>query len=258
MQMIKRRVDVVRSVALLGLLFCYLILPSCTVTKRYFGSGYHVEWKKNFGKEKTPESNHDKITLSEENTSYQENAAKEPVVMPEVYTLESKSNNVTESLQIEVQTHQKLVEKSDLTDSEFKLKPETMNQVEPASTSEQQSDEIKDTPKKTEPLTWVAMALFIASLIFGIWVGALFSSAFTMVLGMTFLGFAGVLFGLVLIFFVFSLISFIRIKRNPGMYKNKALTKVLLGISMVALTAAGIILSIALAFDSSKPMMQGW
>ena len=52
-----------------------LMLPSCTVTKRYFGSGYHVEWKKNFGKEKTPESNHDKITLSEENT-----LALEPIV----------------------------------------------------------------------------------------------------------------------------------------------------------------------------------
>ena len=175
MQMIKRRVDVVRSVALLGLLFCYLILPSCTVTKRHFGSGYHVEWKKNFGKEKTFESKQSEIALREELTTHQEELDQGLVVIPEVHTPEDKSRNESESIQIEAQKQLESIEKPKLIDSEKIRNPETIQQVEPELTSEQPRDEIKGAPKKTEPLTWVALT-FVLGLGLSCLLIALFSS----------------------------------------------------------------------------------
>lgn len=135
LQMIKRRVDVFRAVAFLGLLFCYLMLPSCTVTKRHFGSGYHVEWKKNFGKEKTFESKQSEIALREELTTHHEKIDKEPVVIPEVHTPENCIRNESEPIQNEAQTQLESIEKPELTDSEIKHKPETIQQGEPKLTS---------------------------------------------------------------------------------------------------------------------------
>ncbi|MNU64108.1 hypothetical protein D3C71_533780 [compost metagenome] len=108
---------------------------------------------------------------------------------------------------------------------------------------------IPEVKKKTEPLTWVSLALFIG---IGISIGliSIFSSFLYLGTGI-FLG------GLALVMFICSLISLIKVHRNPDRYKNKGLTKFMFTLSILCLVAVAIYLLSVVAIASMKPMMQG-
>lgn len=225
-------------------LLSILLLVGCTITKRQFNSGYHVEWKKSHSTKKNETA---KLNLNE----LKDDPSNEPEVQ-----LNSFIVFAVDSMDLIPSKNEELVV------DQLALKetsPKEIEESEPVAVQnpqiqekrvEQVQDEVVDeVERKTEPLTWVSLILF-----FGIGIAAgliaIYSSFF-------YLGAGIFLAGLAIILFICALISFIRIHRHPERYKNKWLTKLVFLITILSLVAAGICLIAAVAVNSMTPMLQG-
>jgi hypothetical protein len=218
---------------LLFTLLSILLLVGCTITKRHFGPGYHVEWKKSYSKTENEEEKEKVMAFREDNPietkssiapqsdSISSNTAKEEIIAGEpVCDVISMETIETAAQQIEKKS--------------FPEKDEPVD------------DEVK---QKTEPLTWVSLILlFVAGSALGIigWYGSIL-----------FVGTGILITCLMIAMFICSLVSLIRIHRDPNRYKNKGLTHFLFSVSIICLISAAIYLIGISALASMSPMLQG-
>ncbi|MNJ83018.1 hypothetical protein D3C87_04320 [compost metagenome] len=217
---------------LLFTLLSFCMLFACTITKRHFGSGYHIEWKRNLDEKKNDENPQEKLPLevSELRASSEEiEATKSDVVTPEVSLKEIKEDTVS------------------LTDGRKVNKTVGMQCVTPQQqvdnlSLQDQGEPAPEVKKKTEPLTWVSLAL-----LFGIGISIILISVFSSFL---YLGTGIFLSGLILVMFICSLISFIRIHRHPDRYKNKEMTNILFFFFSTCLIIAVLYLLLTVAVSS--------
>lgn len=212
---------------LLFTLLSFCMLFACTITKRHFGAGYHIEWKRNLHEKhetKENESSREKVSLE---TSELRDLAEEikipesDTIIPEIPLKEIKGNTLSSTEEEELKT--------------------------PVGTrciaSQQDLDQpIPEVKKKAEPLTWVSIILFLG---IGISVGLI-----TIFSSFLYLGTGIFITGLVLVLFICSLISFIRVSRHPDRYKNKGLTNFMFAFSVTCLIVAALYLLYVGAMES--------
>ncbi len=224
---------------LLFTLLSLLLLVSCTVTKRHSGPGYHVEWKKFYyktesdvEKEKVVNAKDDCPLESENSTTHQTDSL-------------SYSNSQEEKIALEEGVLDEILISGTIENAETE---NPSQQIEKTSLPEKEEPEFQ-IKQRTEPLTWVSLILlFVAGIALGI------IAAYGSIL---FVG-AGILITCLMIaMFVCSLISVIRIHRDPIRYKNKGLTYFLFSLSFICLITAALYLIVISALASMTPMLQG-
>lgn len=203
---------------LLFILLPLLLLVGCTVTKRHFGPGYHIEWKKSYSKTEH-EAHQLNVTYLRRESSVISDENKE---IPEVI-----STDTIHRVEL-ISPHQLEISIEEPTGfSETPVQSEIKAVIE----SDQILDEevpIDGPKRKVEPFTWAALgALFLGLLL-------LLTISFDLALG--------VLTGLGILMIIFSIISLIRIVRHPELYKGKGLTWTLFWLSMAGIGGILVIL----------------
>lgn len=203
---------------LLFILLPLLFLVGCTITKRHFGPGYHVEWKKSYSKTEH-EAHQLNITDSGKESSVMSDENKEIPEMISTDTMHRAELISPDQLEILIE------EPTDLSETPVQ------SELKPVIESDQISgDEVPvDEPKrKVDPFTWAALgSLFLGLLL-------LLTIGFDLALG--------VLTGLGILMIIFSIISLIRIVRHPELYKAKGLTWTLFWLSMAGISGILVIL----------------
>ncbi|WP_343631284.1 hypothetical protein [Fluviicola sp.] len=209
-----------------------LVFDSCTITKRHFGSGYHVEWNKKW-KENEAASVAEKQDAPSDTLYAQATPVSKPdsdklpsKKEPKVVVIEtvSEKEGVTENLTVgETGIAEKTVQDGITSGDET-----VQEQVKTATAADDQPTDAAP-KKKVEPLTWVAFAFLLAGIGFGFLPLSLFSS-FALPLILFFLFF--------LIAFINAVSSAIRIKRNPEKYKAKGFTWLVLVLSSICFVYA--------------------
>lgn len=200
-----------KQLNLLFLILAVNFICSCTITKRHFGSGYHIEWNQKIR------------TASDTNAEESSGMKSTDKYTTKKNTLETESllTDPPESLeQVVVAAIPKVEEKQVIEDQkeESPLKSEVEIQlsreiktIEPQATKEK-DDEIEEVPKqKLHPLMW------------GIW--AMWSVAIACIFFVTF--YAEALIGVSLGFFIaliFALIVLRSLRKNPGKNRFKGLS----------------------------------
>ncbi|WP_343634659.1 hypothetical protein [Fluviicola sp.] len=216
-----------------------LSLTACTITKRHFGPGYHVEWKKSHSEE--------------EHQSNKENQSDYPEDHPgksEITVQVTSSPSPIDSIRPKVSQKSEVILGD--TEADVASYPENsksaFNEDFPMQMDQPSLEDPKEEPaKKTEPLTWVAFILLV-----GIGISAGLISMYSSFL---YLGAGIFLTGLALLLTVFAFISFVRVVRNRDRYKNKGLTYLLFFISITALFVGAVYLIAVSALSSMTPIM---
>lgn len=196
------------TLLLLALLF------SCTITKRHFGSGYHIEWKKAHAK---TDNEPDPANIIDSGQEHSIRSEESKVITESI--IQADSVNITEEISSnsqEVVVQEQMIVSE--TRSEFReeqlLKSELI---------------IKDDPiepkRKVEPFTWIALGCLGLAIIAAI-------IGFSIVAGEVPLMIALIHY---FIFVVSSMISVNHIRRNPDAYKGKGLSWTLFGLSLATI-----------------------
>ena len=215
-----------------------LLLVGCTITKRHFGPGYHVEWKKSVSKEEDQLNREKNLSDSKDDHSSQ----------PEITLTAVSSRSSIDSIGPEVSLKSEIIlgdTEADLVSYPENSKNSEFNEVVPIRIEQPSLEE--EPVRKTEPLTWVALVLLV-----GIGISAGLISMYSSFL---YLGAGIFLTGLALLLTVFAFISFVRVVRNRDRYKNKGLTYLLFFVSISALFVGAIYLMVVSALSSMSPMM---
>lgn len=182
-----------------------LLLVSCTITKRHFGPGYHLEWKKTYPK---TEKEIERLNITD----------------PGIESSTTQDENDVISVSTDTVYHAELISSNQLALSIEEPETPVQLQINPVTTSDQISDDevpVDEPKRKVEPFTWAALgSLFLCLLL-------LLTIEFDLALG--------ILVGLGILMIVFSIISLIRIVRRPESYKAKGLTWTLFWLSMVGI-----------------------
>ena len=188
-----------------------LLLVSCTITKRHFGPGYHVEWRKPVDKQKAPTKSLDAF-YSEQNDLKEESAEETLYYSSDLDFKMPRDSNFRVVIESEKLVDLKLTKNRNSLDL---LKTTGERQDQSAQREDLSDEEITINTQKTEPLTWISLILLF---LIGTSLGMIGISGSILFVG------AGVLIScLAIAMFVCSLISLIRIKREPNRYKNKGL-----------------------------------
>lgn len=199
-------------------LLSILLLVGCTITKRHFGPGYHVEWKKSYSKT--------------EHEAYQLNvtdSGRESSVMP-LENEEIPEVISTDTIHRAELISPNLLEISIEEPTGFSETP-VQSEIKPVIESDQildDEDAINEPKRKVEPFTWAAFGCILLGLLL------LLTIEFDLALG--------VLTGLGILLIIFSIISLIRIVRHPELYKAKGLTWTLFWLSMAGISGGLVIL----------------
>lgn len=202
---------------LLFTLVSLLLLVNCTITKRHFGPGYHVEWKKRYSK---TENEIDRLNITDSVKESSKTQDENDVISKIVSTDTMHRAELISSDELEVSIEE----------------PETpvQSEINSVTKSDQISDDevpVDEPKRKVDPFTWAALgSLFLGLLL-------LLTIEFDLALG--------VLVGLGILMIIFSVISLIRIVRQPELYKAKGLTWTVFFLSMAVV---GVILGILIIY----------
>lgn len=196
------------------------LLAGCTITKRQFNSGYHVEWKFH-SKEKTETA---KLNLTELKDS--------PSNDPEIQ-LNSILSSVDSTNLIPPKNEGLVVDEialDEIPSGEIQELVEVQNlQIQEKPVQDGQDEVVEEEKRKVDPFTWVALGGILLGLLLLLTIG--FG-------GIT----SAILIGFGILVIIFSIISIIRILKHPERYKAKGLTWVLFGLSTAGIGLALFIL----------------
>ena len=217
-------------------LFCLVavlfILDSCTITKRHFGGGYHVEWKKKWNEEDgavAKKNNLESDTLYAQTTPVSKSDSEKPSSKEKVGQAASEVSVTPEKNEPLSQTSTEISAQDAPISSDQPAVNETTDQtrVETGAPSEGQSTYMKKKPR-VEPLTWVAMGFLTAAIALALMPATLISvSLFSILFAL-----------LLLIAFINAVSSAIRVKRFPENYKAKGLTWLVLVLCSIGFAYA--------------------
>lgn len=213
-----------------------LLLVGCTITKRHFGPGYHIEWKKAYSQAEKEDEKEKPVNLREDRPAVAENSIFQQIDSVNSNTKQDEMLS-EETVLDEVPSHESV---------ETETIKTTLERIE-KKTFFERDEAVNEIQQKTEPLTWVSLVLlFVAGIALGMiaWYGSIL-----------FVGTGVVLTCLMIAMFVCSLISLIRIYRHPDRYKNKGLTHFLFSLSIVCLVGAAMYLIGISALASMSPIM---
>ena len=217
---------------LLFILLPLLFLVGCTITKRHFGPGYHVEWKKSYSKPEheahqlnVTDSGRESSVMSDENEEIPEMIATVTMHRVELISPEPLEISIEETTGFSETTVQK--------------------EIKPVIESDQISnDEVPvDEPKRrVEPFTWAALSGILLGFFLCL-ISFLLASPEIIL---------GVVTGIGILVIVFSIVSVARIIKHPESYKGKGLTWTLFGLSTVGIGAALFMIVYAILFATSN------
>ncbi len=202
---------------LLFILSFILLLVGCTITKRYFGPGYHVEWKKSYSK---TENEVDRLNITD--------SGRESSMMPD------ENEVIIEMISTDTMHRAELISPDQLEISieepaDFSEAP-VQSGIKPLIESNQFSDEevpVDEPKRRVELFTWISLGSLILAVIFVILSLTIFAVEIPWI-------FAAVhYFG----FVIFSMISVVQVRKNPSNYKGKGLTWTLFGLSLATIVA---------------------
>lgn len=190
---------------LLWTLAAGILLCSCTITKRHFGNGYHIEWKRKY-QESVPEPDAFK-EISRQNDEEIDSVPqiREPeksaeVQVQEIEPVPEETNSPSIRQTDEVVFREKSVP------SEIKAAP-----VAPAENPER-TDNWEEEDQTIHPLTWALISvLALGAVSFGLIIANIF-----FVFGVIGFAFIGMILGIV---------ALISLKRHPEKYRKKGLTR---------------------------------
>jgi FtsH-binding integral membrane protein len=193
------------------------LLVGCTITKRHFGPGYHVEWKKSVSK---IENEVDRLTMTDSGRESSMVPDENEVIFEE--TISTDTMRRTELIspdQLEISIEEP---------ADFSKTP-AKSEIKPLIVSDQISDEevpVEVPKRRVELFTWISLGSLILAVIFAI-------------LSLTLAGeipwiFAAVhYFG----FVIFSMISVVQVRKKPSKYKGKGLTWTLFGLGLATIVS---------------------
>ncbi len=194
-----------------------LLLVGCTITKRHFGPGYHVEWKKSFSKTGNEADQSDVIDLRKESSMMQDESAVIPKEMISTDTMHRVELISPDQLESSIEKPTNL--------SQTPVQPE----IKPVIESDQISDDevpVDEPKRRVELFTWISLGGLALAIIFIIMI-------FTISMEFLFF-FAAVHY---FTFAISSMISVAQIRKNPSKYKGKGLTWTLFGLSLATIVA---------------------
>ncbi|MGV3613579.1 MAG: hypothetical protein ACO1N0_21645 [Fluviicola sp.] len=193
-----------------------LCLVACTITKRHFGPGYHVEWKKSVSK---TENEIDKLNTTD--SEYSVILEKEKVIAEVVIPTDSaKPNEAISQDNPEIQSEEKI----NVSEAQLERQNNSIIKSEPISNDEELREEQK---RRVEPFTWPALGGLLLGLLL-VLISFLATSPELILSIAMFIGIGVV---------VCSIISVAHIRKNPERYKGKGLTWTLFGLSTVGIGA---------------------
>lgn len=212
---------------LLFTLLPFCLLFSCTITKRHFGAGYHIEWKRDHPSEKKSSPN-DRVLLQDDFLSDAEILEPGTFVSDDNITMDSIVPDSSKPFS------PKLILREEQEDIEIgfvyqgKGKQQQLRKYSDNEKVIEDQRAIEEEPKKVEKFTWFALGyLGLISLLLMIFsLIGIFSN---------FSGIVLIVLGLLLM--IFSIVSVVRIRKNPDKYKAKWLAWTLLGVGTVGIGA---------------------
>ncbi len=217
---------------LLFILLPLLFLVGCTITKRHFGPGYHVEWKKSVSKIENEADQLD-VTDSRKESSM---IPDENEVIPEMISTDTTHcAELISSDQLEISIEEP---------TGFSETP-VQSEIKPVIESDQISDDevpVDEPKRRVEPFTWAALGGIVVGF-FLVLISFLANSPEMILSIALFIG-IGVI--------VSSIISVIHIHRNPERYKGKGLSWILFGLSTVGIGAALFMIIYAILFATGN------
>ncbi len=211
---------------LLFTLLSFCMLFACTITKRHFGSGYHVEWKRNHLTEEKKENPNNKTLLEDDFLLDLESLTPKTPIIEIGEPRDSITPDVSKSF-----SNDKIIvqeKKSIGANIIHQTKRKQSGESNDCGIVIEDQTTIEEKPKKVETFTWFALGPLI--------LGGL------LLMVLSLIGFYSNPLGIVLIVLgllaiIFSIISVVRIRKNPGRYKSKWLTWTLLGLSTIGIGA---------------------
>jgi hypothetical protein len=204
---------------LLIISFSGIMLCSCTITKRHFGKGYHIEWRK-----KPTSSEFEMISFKEIDSTREVDFSKE------IPGSEVRSQIEVDST---MQMSETLSEKFEKAIS--KTNPQSEKKVfKRDQPDEPESDIAEEADRKVYPFTWVMVG--IPPMVILSYVLVMQSMYLLGGAGIVVFAFVGLILGIV---------SLVALKKNPGKYKRTKLTKV---FSMICIISGGIITYAAILY----------
>jgi hypothetical protein len=217
---------------LLFILLPLLLLAGCTITKRHFGPGYHVEWKKSYSKPEHEVRQLNVTDLGRESSvaTDKNEAIYEVIATDTMYRVELISPDLLE-ISIEEPTG-------------FSENP-LQTEIKPVIESDQiPNDEVPvDAPKRrVEPFTWAALSGILLGFFLCL-ISFLLTSPEIIL---------GIVTGIGILVIVFSIVSVVRIIKHPESYKGKGLTWTLFGLSTVGIGAALFMIVYAILFATGN------
>ncbi|TSJ40004.1 hypothetical protein [Fluviicola chungangensis] len=211
-------------------LLLILMLTACTITKRHFGAGYHVEWKRAYSKE---EKESDKVNIVERKGEFSAIPTNDEVVSENGFadSLKARESNLSE-------THADTITKQTTAfGTQVELKSNSIVYAK-----EVADDEVPIEPEKrrVEPFTWAALGCFVLGGILGLLSIVVSIPEITLTLTLA----------CAVTFIIFSMVSIAHIRRNPGAYKARWLSWTFFGLSsaLIGLTLYGMISSVLTRF----------
>jgi hypothetical protein len=203
-------------------LLSIFILVGCTITKRQFNSGYHIEWKKSYSKEKNDLDRQNLTDLKYDHSNNLEIQSESMISLIDSVNLSPQKNESIADELVIPETSSKEMEETEPV--EFQNPP-----IQEQRVPEIQNQVVDEVERKVEPFTWAALGSIFLGLLLLLTIGF---TATTL----------GILTGIGLLACIFSIVSFIRILRKPTIYKAKGLTWTLFFLSMAGIGAALLIL----------------
>jgi hypothetical protein len=203
-------------------LLSIFILVGCTITKRQFNSGYHIEWKKSYSKEKNDLDRQNLTDLKYDHSNNLEIQSESMISLIDSVNLSPQKNESIADELVIPETSSKEMEETEPV--EFQNPP-----IQEKRVPEIQNQVVDEVERKVEPFTWAALGSIFLGLLLLLTIGF---TATTL----------GILTGIGLLACIFSIVSFIRILRKPTIYKAKGLTWTLFFLSMAGIGAALLIL----------------
>lgn len=199
-------------------LLSILLLVGCTITKRHFGPGYHVEWKKSHAK---TENESYKLSVADSKQEYSIKSTNNEIVIEEVILIDSvniRDPISCDNLEIPMEG-QRSVSESQSERSNDSIKSELISNDE---------EPLKEQKRRVEPFTWISLGGLVLTIIFAILILTMSPMAIIWILATVHY----------FIFVIGSMISVVHIRRNPSKYKGKGFTWTLFALGLAAIVAA--------------------
>jgi lysylphosphatidylglycerol synthetase-like protein (DUF2156 family) len=202
-----------KPILFLSIAFISVLASNCTIEKRVFQKGYHIEWNKKVQQSKTSDeitktlvsTDHSETELPEEVLIHDENPENTSLITkqnePEAVTFYTNTKSVDEPVKTShaINSYQLASREKEIPNDQTTLKDRQDN-----------TDENPNTPRKSEPVGIASFVFYLLGV--GLGLGAIFAMN-----PIVFLGFTAFL---LLTALILGIVSVVRFHRNRDLYQQ--------------------------------------